>query len=43
MLACLITGGVFNTRGKENGGVGGEEEYIYSNSGDLDHILRFVG
>jgi len=44
MLAvCLIAGGVFNTGGKENRGVGGKKGYIYSSSCDLVHILRFVG
>jgi hypothetical protein len=36
-------GGVFNTGGKENGGVGGKNGYIYSSSCDLVHILRLVG
>jgi len=39
---CLIAGSVFNTGGKENGGVGGKKGYIYSSSCDLVHILRFV-
>jgi len=44
MLAvCLIGGGVFNTGGKENGGVGGKKGYIYWSSCDLVHILRCVG
>jgi len=33
--------GVFNTGGKDNGGVGGQKGYIYSSSCDLIHILRF--
>ena len=40
---CLIAGGVFNTGGNKNGGVGGKNGYIYSSSFDLDHILRLVG
>jgi len=40
---CLIAGGVFNTGGKENRGVGGKKGYIYSSSCYLVHILRFVG
>jgi len=44
MLAvCFIAGGVFNTGGKENGGVGGKKGYINSSSYNLVHILRFVG
>jgi len=44
MLAvCLIAGGVFNTGGEENRGVGGKMGYIYSGSCDLVHILHFVG
>jgi len=44
MLAvCLIAGGVFNTGGKENRGVGGKTGYIYSGSCDLVHILHVVG
>jgi len=43
MLAvCLIAGGVFNTEGIENTGVGGNKWLIYSSSCDLIHILRFL-
>jgi len=43
LVVCLIAGGVFNTGGKENGGVGGKKGYIYSTSCHLVHILLFVG
>jgi len=36
-------GGVLNTGGKENGGVGGKKEYIYSSFCDWIHILCFLG
>ena len=36
-------GGVFNTGGKENNGVGGKKGYIYSSSCDLIHVLCCVG
>jgi len=36
-------GGWLNTGGKVNGGEGRHKGYIYSNSCDLIHILRFVG
>jgi len=36
-------GGVFNSAGEENGGVGGKKGYIYSSSCDLIHIMRFLG
>jgi len=36
-------GGVLNTGGKENEGVGRKKDYIYSSSCDLIHILRLVG
>jgi hypothetical protein len=36
-------GGVLNTGGKENGGKGGKKGYLYSSSGNLIHILHFVG
>jgi len=39
---CLIAGGVFNTGGKENGGVGRKKGYIYMSSCDLIHILRLL-
>ena len=43
MLAeYLIAGGVFNTGGTENRGVGGKKGYIYSSPCDLVHMLRFV-
>jgi hypothetical protein len=35
-------GGVLNTGGNENGGVGGFTGYIYSSFCDLIHILRLV-
>jgi len=35
-------GGVLNTGGKENGGVGGKKGYLYCSSWDLIHIVRFV-
>jgi len=35
---------VYNTGGKEKGGVGGKKGYIYSSSGDiLVQLLSFVG
>jgi hypothetical protein len=35
--------GVYNTRGKENGGVGGKKGYIYLSSGDyLVQLVSFV-
>jgi len=35
---------VYHTRGKDNGGVGGEKGYIYSSSGNfVVHLLSFVG
>jgi len=34
--------GVFNTEGKENGGVGGKKRYIYASSCNLIHILALV-
>jgi len=40
---CLIAGSVFNTGGKENGGVVGKKGYINSSSCNLIHILHFVG
>jgi hypothetical protein len=43
LLVCLIAAGVFNTGGKDNGGVGGKKGYIYSRSCDLIHMLCFVG
>jgi len=36
-------GGMFKTGGKENGGVGGKNRYIYSSSCDSIHILHCVG
>jgi len=36
-------GGVFNTGGKENNGVGGKKGYIYSSSCNLIHVLCCVG
>ena len=36
-------GGVFNTTGMENRGVGGKKGYIYLSSCNLIHILSFVG
>jgi len=39
---CLIAGGLFNTGGKENGGVGRKQGYIYSSSCDMVDILHFV-
>jgi len=36
-------GGVFNTGGKENRGVGVKKGYIYSSCCELIHILHFVG
>jgi hypothetical protein len=36
--------GVYNTRGKETGGVGGKKGYIYWSSGDfLVQLVSFVG
>jgi hypothetical protein len=43
LVVCLIAAGVFNTGGKDNGGVGGKKGYIYLSSRDLIHILRFIG
>jgi len=43
LTVCLNAGGVFNTEGKENQGVGGKKGYIYSGSCDLVHVLCFVG
>jgi len=40
---CLIAACVFNTGGKDNGGVGGKKGYIYMSSCDLIHILCFFG
>ena len=34
---------MLNRGGKGNGGEGGKTGCIYSSSGDLNHILRFVG
>ena len=35
---------MYNTRGKENEGVGGKQGYIYSSSGDfLVQLVSFVG
>jgi len=35
---------VYNTGGKENGGVGGKKGYIFSSSGDvLVQLVTFVG
>jgi hypothetical protein len=35
---------MFNTGGKEKGGVGGKKGYLYSNSGDfLVQLASFVG
>ena len=35
-------GGVYNTGGKEKGGVGGKQGYIYSTSGDfLVQLVRY--
>jgi hypothetical protein len=42
LVVCVIAGTVFNTRGKENQGVGGKKGYIYSSSSDLVHIVRIV-
>ena len=35
--------GVFNTGGKDNGGIGGNKGYIYSSPCDSIHIQRVVG
>jgi hypothetical protein len=35
-------GGVSNTRGTQNRGVGGKRGYIYSSSCHFVHILRYV-
>jgi hypothetical protein len=43
LAACLIAAGVFNTGGRDNGGVGEKKGDIYLSSCDLIHILRFVG
>jgi hypothetical protein len=36
--------GVYNMRGKENGGIGGKKGYIHSSSSDfLVQLVSFVG
>jgi len=43
LVMCLIAGGVFNTGGKENAGVGGKKGYTYFISCDVIHIPCLVG